>query len=314
MPVLGHAFVGLATAACVQPLDDKRRATALWVPSVVLLAYLPDIVSQLASTTGFVSARMASHSVIFAIPYGVLLGVALARLGTVQWTVGIVVAVVSVVGHILLDLLVASDRIPLWPIVLEPLGGGWAMLPRNGVGEILIFGFGYVVAVSIVRRRLTVLPGTVSRAGLGIVVCLFVAAGGTHWLRSVRFAAFVSAKESLAIGQHETALTQLDAAMLWPSINKESRADYMKAEANRQLGNTEIAELHYARAYAAEPDDFWIVADYALFRATHLEPCNDASSSLETLVDKLNRHFSHHPRFKDVLRKIDTRRNARSIP
>jgi hypothetical protein len=59
MPVLGHAFVGAATALCVPPTRatardcssnrrPPRSGEALWIPIVVVLAYVPDIGAQLA--------------------------------------------------------------------------------------------------------------------------------------------------------------------------------------------------------------------------------------------------------------------------
>jgi len=46
MPVLGHAFVGMGTAVAAAPAGGVRRRSFLWLPALVALAYLPDIIAQ----------------------------------------------------------------------------------------------------------------------------------------------------------------------------------------------------------------------------------------------------------------------------
>ena len=52
MPVLGHAFVGIATAMTVRPSRRAALAAAVWMPALVALAYLPDIACQAAAGGG----------------------------------------------------------------------------------------------------------------------------------------------------------------------------------------------------------------------------------------------------------------------
>jgi hypothetical protein len=59
MPVLGHAFAGLAIGVTTRPSALGRSeppaigtVSTLWLPAVVTLAYLPDIVAQLGLISG----------------------------------------------------------------------------------------------------------------------------------------------------------------------------------------------------------------------------------------------------------------------
>src|SRR5215210_5145122 len=84
MPVIGHAFVGLATADIFEPPTARgSRASitsALWLPIVVCLAYLPDIVTQAGPIVGWSRASLAGHSVPLGIALGGVIGMIWARL------------------------------------------------------------------------------------------------------------------------------------------------------------------------------------------------------------------------------------------
>jgi hypothetical protein len=75
MPVLGHAFVGAATALSVPPARARSgdgsaeplRGATLWLPLMVVLAYLPDIAAQLALLVEWPDAREVTHSLLIGI-------------------------------------------------------------------------------------------------------------------------------------------------------------------------------------------------------------------------------------------------------
>jgi hypothetical protein len=71
MPVLGHAFAGLVLGETTRPSAPGRSeppaiATGpeLWLPAVVTLAYLPDIVAQLGLIAGWSDGRLPVPLVI----------------------------------------------------------------------------------------------------------------------------------------------------------------------------------------------------------------------------------------------------------
>jgi hypothetical protein len=74
VPVLGHAFVGLAIGVSTRPSADGHSrppwigaASVLWLPAVVALAYVPDIVAQLGQIAGWSDSHLLGHSVMFAV-------------------------------------------------------------------------------------------------------------------------------------------------------------------------------------------------------------------------------------------------------
>ena len=74
MPVLGHAIVGLAIGVSTKPSARGHpeppgigATSEFWLPAVVALAYLPDIVAQLGLIAEWSDSRLLGHSVLFAV-------------------------------------------------------------------------------------------------------------------------------------------------------------------------------------------------------------------------------------------------------
>jgi hypothetical protein len=85
MPVVGHAFAGLATAMQFAPASahDRRQPTSvastLWAPAVVATSYFPDIVTQLGGALGISYANFYGHHPAVALAAGIVLGAAWSR-------------------------------------------------------------------------------------------------------------------------------------------------------------------------------------------------------------------------------------------
>src|SRR5437868_1994258 len=146
MPVIGHVFVGLATAARFEPATaSARRAirplgAALWTALIVVLAYLPDLVTQAGLALGWPHASLAGHSILFGALAGLVVGLLWVRsFGGDPLTV-VAIAVGSILVHDLLDLLQATDRAPLWPLSRRMFTVGWLVLPNRSAYELLLFG------------------------------------------------------------------------------------------------------------------------------------------------------------------------------
>src|SRR5438093_2991440 len=106
MPVLGHAFAGLAIGVSTKPSarghaepPGLAAASVLWLPAVVALAYLPDIVAQLGLIAGWSDGRLLGHSVLFAVAASPAIAAALMRLAGVSFVRAFVTALVSVLVH-----------------------------------------------------------------------------------------------------------------------------------------------------------------------------------------------------------------------
>src|SRR5882724_3452872 len=157
MPVLGHAFVGLTIAVATRPsargpseAPAIGAASALWLPAVVVLAYLPDIVAQLGLIAGWSDSRLLGHSVIFAVAVSPAIAAVLVRLTGVSFTRAFITALVSLLVHDVLDLAQATDRAPWWPLSDRPIGVDLGLVPTGLLREAAVFG-GLLVGVFALR-------------------------------------------------------------------------------------------------------------------------------------------------------------------
>src|SRR5262245_19534939 len=123
MPVLGHAFAGLAIGVATKPSTRRGAqprgigASSLWwLPAVVTLAYLPDIVGQLGLAAGWSDARLLGHSVMFALAVSPAIAAMLVWMTPASFLRAFVIALVSLLVHDALDLAQATDRAPWWPL------------------------------------------------------------------------------------------------------------------------------------------------------------------------------------------------------
>src|SRR3954469_21957130 len=143
MPVLGHAFVGFATAREFHPARRRTSASpaelASWTSLIVVLAYLPEVITQFGLLVGWPHAGVAGHSV--------LIGTAVCAVVCLVWSravgaparAALTIGIATVLLHDTLDILVATDRAPFWPLSKRLAAGGlrlWS--PR--ISELVLFG------------------------------------------------------------------------------------------------------------------------------------------------------------------------------
>jgi len=145
MPVLGHAFVGLATAKCTRPKKVDSPGAALWAPILVGLAYLPDIANQIAITVGLGNRQIVTHSFFFAVAASLLIGPALAWLAR-RAVLGIwLLTLFSISMHVVLDILQGSNRQPWWPFSNQHVKLKEPLIPIGMYREILLFGIPFAL-------------------------------------------------------------------------------------------------------------------------------------------------------------------------
>ena len=324
MPVIGHAFVGIVTAYEFEPVglreQQPRRplARALWMPALVGLAYLPDVVTQLGLWMGNGSAKLAGHSVPLGLLAGLLIGIIWARLSGGSPRLLSALAIGSILFHDLLDLLQDADRAPFWPITERVIGSGWLALPNRLSGELLIFGLPYALYEGwrYLRRRSTAGSGRRPSSGLmwggrGLVIMLLLSAVAVQRVRSDRRRQMDLAERLLRSGQFAEALTAADAADRWPSPANPGRADIVRGEAYEGLGDNARAEMFYLRAYRSDPENFWAVADLAEYYASH-GTAEERHERSAPYVGELRRRFSGSQALHDVLDRVE--RKASKVP
>jgi len=318
MPVIGHVFVGIITAhefepgSLRNPQPLRPLARALWMPALVGLAYLPDVVTQLGLWLGYGSAKLAAHSVLLGPLAGLLIGIGWARLSGGSPRLLSALAIGSILFHDLLDLLQDFERAPFWPIAALVIGSGGLALPNRLWSELLIFGLPWALYEGwrLYRRRRA--PAASGRrpasglvwAGRGLVIVLLLSAVAVQRVRSDRRRQMDLAERLLRSGQFGEALKTADAADRWPLSASPGRTDILRGEAYEGLGDNARAEMFYLRAYRSDPENFWALADLAEYYASHGTAAERRQRS-GPYVEELRRRFSGNRSFRAVMDRVE---------
>lgn len=313
MPVVGHAFAGLATAMQFAPASaqDRRQPTsvtsALWAPAVVAASYFPDIVTQLGDVLGLPHPNYYAHQPLVALVAGVVLG------GVWSWLAGtpalraMAIAVGCVLGHDLLDNIQATDWAWSFRLVQSNVLG---LSPRV-VSEAIVSASLFAVFVACrmwagESRRSpadrTVLARWMPRA---IVAVILLAAVGTYMLRAANERRLNEARRLLDAGRYVEALQMADQADGWPRGNRPGRIDVIRAEAHQHLGHRDVSEKLLLQAYEQDPSNFWALADLAECYASSNRSPAERRRLAESRVAELKTRFPRHPSLHNVLVGIE---------
>jgi len=333
MPVIGHAFVGLATAIQYEPQSRRNgrplspTAIALWVPGVVGAAYLPDLVTQVGSIAGISRAGLAGHSLLIGVAAGAVIALAWAVASGASFVRILAVTIGSVLVHDALDILQATDRAPLWPWSNQIVGLG-ILVPRRSIAEGLLFlvlfiafaawrirsgrslgSFGTLAGVRSARSTAASSSSSSPRwlvwVARAMVPVLLLAAIVTHALRGARERQANVAGRLLAAGRYADALVAADAADRWPWPAKPGRIDLIRGEAHESLGESTVAERIFLKAYDEDPTNFWALADLAEFYAARDAPAAERRRLAQPYTEELRRRFPRHERLAEVLARVD---------
>jgi membrane-bound metal-dependent hydrolase YbcI (DUF457 family) len=321
MPVFGHAFVGLGTAIQWEPKTGRdgrplpALAAACWIPVVVVVSYLPDIVTQIGSMTGLSRAGLIGHSFTVGAAAGAVTALIWARAIGASRIHLLIVTIGTILGHDVLDILQASDRAPFWPWSTRIVSVGTVLPGRSlseGVMFLLLFGF---FAVWRVRsgRTLGSLAGhpplsqRVAWVPRGAIVAVVLVAVVVHSIRSGRERQANLAGRLLGEGRYAEALAAAATADRWPWPARPGRIDLIRGEAHEALGQPAIAEGYFLRAYREDPTNFWAVADLAEFYAAGPAPSAERRRRVQPYADELRERFPRHERLADVLARVDRR-------
>jgi hypothetical protein len=314
MPVVGHAFAGLATAMQFGPASthDRRQpgptASAWWVPAVVATSYFPDIVTQVGGAVGVSHANYYGHLPAVGAIAGVALGYVWSLLAGTPAVRAIVIAVGCVLGHDFLDLLQGTDRGWSFRLVQNTVFG---LSPRVVSEAILSASLFAVFAAwrtwtgrSAAGQKFTkpVLARWMPRA---IVAVILLAAVGTYMLRGRHERQINAARRLLGDRRYVEALQMADLADAWPHGNRPGRIDLIRAEAHHALGHRELAEALFLRAYEEDPSNFWALADLAEFYASSDRPPKERRRLAESRAAELRKRFPRHPGLHNVLDGIE---------
>jgi hypothetical protein len=319
MPVIGHAFVGIIAAHGLEP-GGPRNAQALrplartfWTPTLVTLAYVPDIVTQLGLWLGFGSAKLAGHSMPLGVLAGVGIGYCWSRLsgGSARLLVGL--AVGSILLHDVLDLLHAADRVPLWPIASNTMGAGWRVLPNRLWSEIVIYGapcaayegWRFYTRRQRLRDSARAPSPSVIWIARVLVIGLVLAAVLIQSVRGYRRRQLNAGERLLRGGEFSLALEAFNRADGWPVAARPGSIDLLRGEAYEGLGDLARAEAYFLRAYRSDPENFWAVADLAEYYAAHAATAAERRQRTAPYVEELRRRFSDNRALPGVLVRVE---------
>jgi hypothetical protein len=311
MPLIGHAVAGWIVAREVPPGPPrptqwraKSESDVLWLPFLVGLAYLPDIVTQAGTLAGWSAAPRASHSLLFGFVSAPLAATVLAVVFHYPPRRGFILAAGSILLHDALDVLQGSDRRPLWPFSQSSVDLPWPLIPQQSWLEASLFGAGLALYLLLRGWRPTE-PESGAPITLGLAAVIAALALGTHALRGVREAQLEAARSSIELHDYARGLPLLEQALRWPSTAKPGRADYLRGEAYFGLGDRPQAERAYLEAYAADPHYFWVVADLAAFYASGSEPETARRDRAEPFLRRLRTDFADHPALPQTLARVE---------
>lgn len=271
MPLLAHAFVGLGAFLSI---SGGLRDFAFLLPWILLLAYFPDIASQLLLAGGFREGRLLGHSIWLALGAAAIASLLLRRTG-LHTRVALVVAGAGPISHVLLDALQSTDRLPWWPLSRAPLLAGAPLLPGGSLGEVVVLAGCSLAAVAVALSRARsgqailrpVARQSLHRLSWSVSLAIVLAAAGVSVLRDSREKQFWDARLLILDGKLDQGLNLLESSDRWPFASPPGRADYLRGWAFLSQGKRELAELHFLRSYRADPSYLWVVVDTALFYA-----------------------------------------------
>jgi membrane-bound metal-dependent hydrolase YbcI (DUF457 family) len=325
LPVLGHAFVGLATGIFTKPNLPPRPVSrtvsvviGLWYSIFVALAYLPDIGAQILMAFGWQESRYLTHSIFFAAATGGAVSILVPQFPAFTRFKIFLLTSLSIAGHDLLDLAQSTDRRPLWPIFDQVVRFGSGLIPIEPRKETLLFLVLFVAAIGVHRllmvcgngcsKREAEPDGEASRMALigkFVVITFMMLAIVIHSLRHFREHSLETAHRLSERGEYHAVFHALEEAEGWPSVGKPGRIDYLKAEAYSRLGNRPQAEYLFLRSYRADPTYFWVVADLALFYASSDNSVEERRQRVSPLIRRLRNEFPSHEALPSVLLRIE---------
>lgn len=318
MPVIGHAFAGWATSELTRPADAPGQPAADrgWrIVAVIALAYVPDIVAQLAAAVGRRYFGFLSHSVGFALVAAMAVGLLAWRLrGSGRQAFWL--CLFSVLLHDAMDFTQSGDRWYGWPFYAGELGPRRPVIPRGLVSELVFFGLPALALVVARRGWAPLAPGWRDRGwrrlqGPLIALAIIGLASVVDYVRDLRGDQLDEASTLIAERRFDEAFVKLEQAARWPFPARQSRIDYARAEAFAAMGDRRQAEQLYLSAYRSDPGYFWVVADLAEFYARADLPRSERVRLAQPYIDRLRRDFAAEPSLAPVLRRVQRLLDAR---
>ena len=299
----------------IKPSPNQRIQTPYWCPFIVAVAYLPDIVNQVAMLLGTGDQSVITHSVPFALAVSPIIAACATRLTAAALRRTWIVTLATILIHDFLDFLQRPSRHLWWPFSTDGFGFNVEIIPTDPRAEGVAFGIGFalfVIGFAIFGRlRRSRAETVVSRlprgtwAGRSVALAIVACACVTHQLRAAREAKYSQVHDLLMGHKYKAVLEAVEHAERWPSVARPARLDYARAEAFLGLADRAQAEDYYLRSYRSDPDYFWVVGDLAAFYADSDEPMEQRRLQAGPYLTELKERFPAHPELDRVVARIE---------
>lgn len=320
MPLLGHAFTGMATA-CIVSTSSKTNTSKsdnyfspFLSSTLIALAYLPDIVSQVLLLLNWHNGRTFGHSLLFAVIAAIPAGILLCRQTPFTLKQSVALGFSSILLHDILDILQSTDRQPFWPFSTATVGTDFSYIPTNPTKEALIFASIYclILGYYFLRHKRVPLPPQTSKPysttqvwiGRLLIFSIVLSAVATHHLRSQRLREFQQTRPYLKQHKYKELFQTLDTVDKWPKITHAGRTDYFRGEAYLQQHKLDLAETYFLKSYAQDNNFFWCVANLALTYALSDRTQEKRVTLSAPYLFQLQTQFSRHREYPNYMRKI----------
>jgi membrane-bound metal-dependent hydrolase YbcI (DUF457 family) len=288
----------------------------MWVPTMVFLNYLPDIVAQVSLLFGWRGAEIVLHSLVSGVLLSFIISPGLKVFARLSFSRAYFISLFFILVHDLLDLLQTPERLILWPFSTWRPSPEYTFTPLSPIDEFIIFGCFFIASLIIylvcfyknnsippVKTKQKKFLVWVARISVGIILVL---AASTQYLRKIRAEEFKQAKAILETTKnYHLVLDLIEEAERWPYGGSLAWIDYFKARAYWGLGDRKQAELCYQKSLDEYPLNIWCVGDIAILYASSDEHLADRRHRIFPYVKLLLDHFSDHPSLQGYLNKIE---------
>ena len=317
MPLFGHAFVGMGAALYTKPRARDSFGAAMWIPILIFLNYLPDIVAQISFLLGLRGTEIVWHSLVAGVLFSLIISPGLMVIARLSFRRAFFVSLFSILVHDLLDLLQTPGRLFLWPVSTWRPSPEYTIAPLSPTDEIIIFGCFFIASLIIYlvcfykhnsnpRPVKTTQQQCIVWLARILIIIILMSAGATQYLKKIRTEKFNQAKAVLETTKDYTlGLDLIEDAGRWPYGASFAWIDYFKARTYWGLGDRKQAELSYKKSLDEDPWNIWSLGDLALLYASSDEHPAERRQRIAPYVKRLLENFSGDPILQGYLNKIE---------
>lgn len=136
---------------------------------------------------------------------------------------------------------------------------------------------------------------------------ILLAAVVSHASKTLRDREVERVHDALRRQDYAEALARLDRLRLWPTMRRSSEVEHLTARALLEKGDRAAAEGRLLAAERAEPDDYRIIADLALFYASADAPPEERRQRVAPYQTRLEQEFARRRDVRRVLARVAER-------